>query len=236
MTETKKTQTAAPLSDAVDPNDVQPPLDAGGGPQENLASVDAEPTLPADLPPELGAYLEALVKRRVQSAQDKRIAQLEKQYQALLEKAVDAKPASTGENALLAFSSGLNEPISDVEETDVLDVSDGSFQNEVPLPLEPGQSDPDPTMSALLNVLTQLSARLAQSDKLAGQTTPTPAIPASLTSAGPSIAGYIQPTGGPPRPDLNTEYARRKASLRPGDLHGLMALKREYRAKGLDIF
>lgn len=212
MTETKKPQTAAPLSDAVAGLEPQPPLDAGGGPQDIPA--EAEPTLPANLPPELGAYLEALVKRRVQSAQDKRIAQLEKQYQALLEKSV-----------------GAVEPVSDVEETDVLDVSDGSFQNEVPLPLESGQSDTDPTMSALLNVLTQLSARLAQSDKLAGQTTPTPAIPAPTNPA-----GFIQPTGGPPRPDLNTEYTRRKASLRPGDLHGLMALKREYRAKGLDIF
>jgi hypothetical protein len=48
----------------------------------------------------------------------------------------------------------------------------------------------------------------------------------------------IQPSGGglPPAPDLRTEYETRLASVRPGDVAGLMEIKREFRKKGLEVY
>ncbi len=49
-------------------------------------------------------------------------------------------------------------------------------------------------------------------------------------------AQAIQPGGGRPPDDLTAEYQRRLRALRPGDLNGLLALKREFREKGLALF
>jgi hypothetical protein len=49
-------------------------------------------------------------------------------------------------------------------------------------------------------------------------------------------AALVPPAGGPARRDLAAEYERRRRALRPGDLNGLLALKREFRAQGLEIF
>lgn len=48
----------------------------------------------------------------------------------------------------------------------------------------------------------------------------------------------IQPSGGglPPAPDLRTEYETRVAAVRPGDVAGLMEIKREFRKKGLEVY
>ena len=48
----------------------------------------------------------------------------------------------------------------------------------------------------------------------------------------------IQPSGGglPPAPDLRAEYEKRVAALRPGDVAGLMEIKREFRKKGLEVY
>lgn len=47
----------------------------------------------------------------------------------------------------------------------------------------------------------------------------------------------VQPSGGlPPAPDLHAEYEKRVGALRPGDLAGLMELKREFRKKGLQVY
>jgi len=48
----------------------------------------------------------------------------------------------------------------------------------------------------------------------------------------------IQPSGGglPPAPDLRAEYEQRVATLRPGDVAGLMEVKREFRKKGLEVY
>ena len=48
----------------------------------------------------------------------------------------------------------------------------------------------------------------------------------------------IQPSGGglPPAPDLRAEYERRVGALRPGDVAGLLDLKREFRKKGLEVY
>jgi hypothetical protein len=47
----------------------------------------------------------------------------------------------------------------------------------------------------------------------------------------------IQPSGGGlPSPDLRREYERRLSALRPGDMAGLMDLKREFRKRGLEVY
>jgi hypothetical protein len=47
----------------------------------------------------------------------------------------------------------------------------------------------------------------------------------------------IQPSGGgAPRPDLRSEYEKRVGALRPGDLAGLMEVKREFRSRGLEVY
>lgn len=47
----------------------------------------------------------------------------------------------------------------------------------------------------------------------------------------------IQPSGGGlPAPDLRGEYERRLRSLRPGDVAGLMEVKREFRKRGLEVW
>ena len=49
-------------------------------------------------------------------------------------------------------------------------------------------------------------------------------------------AAVVQPGGGAPQADLRSEYQVRLQQLRPGDVNGLMELKREFRSKGLEIF
>ena len=49
-------------------------------------------------------------------------------------------------------------------------------------------------------------------------------------------AAVVQPSGGAPQADLRSEYQMRLQQLRPGDVNGLMELKREFRGKGLEIF
>lgn len=52
----------------------------------------------------------------------------------------------------------------------------------------------------------------------------------------PTPAQAIPPGAAAPAPDLEADYRRRLRALRPGDLNGLLALKREYREKGLPVF
>jgi hypothetical protein len=48
----------------------------------------------------------------------------------------------------------------------------------------------------------------------------------------------IQPSGGgiPPAPDLRAEYEKRVNELRPGDIDGLMEVKREFRKRGMEVY
>ncbi|HLE41410.1 MAG TPA: hypothetical protein VI956_07885 [Nitrospirota bacterium] len=47
----------------------------------------------------------------------------------------------------------------------------------------------------------------------------------------------IQPSGGGlPAPDLRAEYEKRVGELRPGDIAGLMELKREFRKRGMEVW
>jgi hypothetical protein len=61
---------------------------------------------------------------------------------------------------------------------------------------------------------------------------------AAKRTGSPSKASHaIQPSGGGlPAPDLRAEYERRVATLRPGDVAGLMEVKREFRKRGMEIY
>jgi hypothetical protein len=56
--------------------------------------------------------------------------------------------------------------------------------------------------------------------------------------AKPRASHLIQPSGGgvPPAPDLRAEYEKRVNELRPGDVDGLMEVKREFRRRGMEIY
>jgi hypothetical protein len=52
----------------------------------------------------------------------------------------------------------------------------------------------------------------------------------------PTQAKLVSPQGGGLGQGLQAEYERARKGLRPGDLNGLLALKRQYREKGLAVF
>lgn len=54
----------------------------------------------------------------------------------------------------------------------------------------------------------------------------------------PRASHVIQPSGGglPPAADLRAEYEHRVGALRPGDVAGLLEVKREFRRKGLEVY
>ena len=54
----------------------------------------------------------------------------------------------------------------------------------------------------------------------------------------PKASHLIQPSGGgvPSAPDLRAEYERRVNELRPGDIDGLMEVKREFRRRGMEVW
>lgn len=58
-----------------------------------------------------------------------------------------------------------------------------------------------------------------------------------LEKRGARASTVIQPSGGGvPRPDLRAEYEKRVGALRPGDVSGLMEVKREFRGRGLEVY
>ncbi len=63
-------------------------------------------------------------------------------------------------------------------------------------------------------------------------------LPPSRQGVPAKASHIIQPSGGglPPAPDLRAEYEKRVGSLRPGDVAGLLDLKREFRKRGLEIY
>lgn len=61
--------------------------------------------------------------------------------------------------------------------------------------------------------------------------------PPAAGTAHSKASHAIQPSGGGlPTPDLRGEYERRVAALRPGDVAGLMEVKREFRKRGLVVY
>ncbi|MCW5876498.1 MAG: hypothetical protein KIS85_06405 [Anaerolineales bacterium] len=92
------------------------------------------------------------------------------------------------------------------------------------------QSAKDRRLGRLEDEVRELRLRLARREgEAAASETPPPA---------PRASHIIQPGGGglPPAPDLRAEYEAQVAGLRPGDLAGLMELKRRFRARGLEVY
>lgn len=64
---------------------------------------------------------------------------------------------------------------------------------------------------------------------------PAPAQPAPEPAA--RASHVIQPSGGGlPAQDLRAAYDQRVAALRPGDVAGLMEVKRDFRKRGLEVY
>ena len=85
-----------------------------------------------------------------------------------------------------------------------------------------------PSSSARNDTVDQAANASSSPRQLAQGGAPAPAAKASH---------IIQPSGGGlPVPDLRGEYEKRLAALRPGDVAGLMEIKREYRKRGLEVY
>lgn len=86
------------------------------------------------------------------------------------------------------------------------------------------ESQPSPTYEKLLS---DLAAVVLKQTEQQGEAVLRPA---------PDPGALSQPLGGAPENDLQSAYETLKRQLRPGDVQGLTALKREFREKGLQIF
>ena len=187
-----------------------------------------EPTSHAGETPEkagfekrLGEMIEKEVSRRFQSAKDKRWAQLEKQYGDLSELREIA-------GSLLTSSEAGQEirPQHDPDlETRIRSLADlpGVRENEDARALIlRNLGDPDLlTYVRVMEALIQITLGTIQGERVRG--------PVSAATA-------MTPGGSDAPGDLAEAYQRRKHQLRPGDVNGLTALKREFRQKGLDVF
>ncbi|MCW5877727.1 MAG: hypothetical protein KIS80_02525 [Anaerolineales bacterium] len=89
------------------------------------------------------------------------------------------------------------------------------------------QSAKDRRLGRLEEELRELKLRLAGDQE-----------PAEAARPAPRASHIVQPGGGglPPAPDLRGEYEAQVAQLRPGDLAGLLELKRRFRARGLEVY
>ncbi|MBT3239375.1 MAG: hypothetical protein HON98_02605 [Chloroflexi bacterium] len=153
------------------------------------------------------------IGRRFQSAKDKRWAQLEKQYGALSEMQSNSASSETSSPAEInpeKFQENIGELVNDLGIGDDPQIID--------LLKEKGELTNLEEYFDLVNKITMKVLGKAQ-------------------KATASAGSVIQPTGGnAPLEDLQEVYDRRKGKLRPGDVNGLLALKREFRGKGLKIY
>ncbi len=160
---------------------------------------------------QLSAHIQQEIERRFQSAKDKRWAQLEKQYgelSQLMEQGTSAQVSA--------------EP-----------AAPGMFQRIHKLVQRAGL-DNDPRMVTVLqraNTSEGLDGYLSILEDITGL------VLGEATDQLVSAASVVQPGGGQaPLPDLRQSYEARKRQLRPGDVDGLTALKREFRGKGLQVY
>jgi hypothetical protein len=154
------------------------------------------------------------VDKRFQSAKDRRWAQLEKQYGELgqlQERAKDlfSKPASQWGGALTVMERAAR-------------VLEGAGLSEdveaVALINKKAECEEMGDFLDLMEDLTSLALR-------------------RIGKGEGSAATVSQPGGGKaPLQDLRYSYELRKKKIRPGDVNALMALKREFREKGLEVY
>ena len=184
-----------------------------GGEQVSKEERD-EQTSQSELNERIVEHIRQEVERRFQSAKDKRWAELEKQYgslQALSERVGAEQPESLEEKsrkgALIARVIRLVDKAGLGDDPEALAL----------LEARKGENDLGSYLN-LLDDLTELALKRAGRGKV-------------------TAAAVVQPGGGnAPVGDLREAYERGKKRLRPGDVNGLMALKREFREKGLDIY
>jgi hypothetical protein len=173
---------------------------------------DQHPSQPGpDVDEQLSAHIQQEIERRFQSAKDKRWAQLEKQY-GELSQLLEQKPL-TQEKAEPA-APGMFERIHKL-------VQRAGLENDPRLMAVLQREDVSEDLDGYLSLLEDITSLVL------GQAARQPA----------SAAAVVQPGGGQaPLPDLRQSYDVRKRQLRPGDVDGLMALKREFRGKGLQFY
>lgn len=97
------------------------------------------------------------------------------------------------------------------------------------------QSGKDRALRRLERELQEVKGELVELRKAKEEAMP------ALPARGQPVAKashVIQPSGGglPAAPDLRAEYERRVSGLRPGDVAGLMEVKREFRKRGLEVY
>lgn len=176
---------------------------------------------PSGIEGQLGKMVEREVNRRFQSAKDKRWAQLEKQYRELseLRGVADALLGSDqgSANASEEQAGLLGERIRELAELPGINGNEDARA----LILRNMQVDDLPAYVKVIEDLLQMTlGDLPETDR----------------KSGASAAMAVTPGGGDAPGDLRQAYRRRKQLLRAGDVNGLMALKREFRQKGLDVF
>lgn len=213
----KKLESGGAKPETEEQTDSQP-SEAPRDQQTSTSQNPLEQATPAELEERLGARIADEVERRFQSAKDKRWANLERQFGALSDfqaslRAQDDEPSSP------TAASDQSDDWLARKTHDLLDSAGLVDDPEVQTMMRAGEYSPD--VNGYLDFLGDIT-------KLALQRAGRP----SANSASAAQPGG----GGTPEPDLRSEYDLRKTSLRPGDVNGLMELKREYRAKGLDVF
>lgn len=186
--------------------------------QTSTSQTAAEKDSPAALEERLGARIAAEVERRFQSAKDKRWTQLERQFGALSELQKSLKDDDSNADSQTPPSGHADDWLAR-KTHNLLDATGLVNDPEVQAIIRRGAYSPD--ADGYLDFLGDITKLALQR---AGRPTPT-------------AASVAQPSGGGvPEPDLRSEYDLRKKRLRPGDVNGLVELKREFRGKGLDVF
>jgi hypothetical protein len=175
-----------------------------------------EQTSHTELDDRISEHIRQEVERRFQSAKDKRWAQLEKQYGQLHElseltgSAIPQGGATQGkalEGEMMWRAAKLLERVGLGNDPEAVSLMQGI-----------AHSQDEGDYLEMMEDLVSLALRRTGLEK-----TPEAAV--------------IQPSGGTaPVQSLQEAYEQRKKGLRPGDVNSLMALKREFREKGLDVF
>jgi hypothetical protein len=186
--------------------------------EPELISTDGrdEQTSQTELDEHISEHIRQEVERRFQSAKDRRWAQLEKQYGHLHE---------------LSERTGPGVPKVQVSYVESLE---GEFIGRAARLLDRVGLGNDPEAVALMQENAHSQDKESYLDMMEDLVSMT------LRRVGREEApatAVIQPGGGiAPVEDLQGAYERRKKKLRPGDVNGLMALKKEFREKGLEVF
>jgi hypothetical protein len=179
-----------------------------------------------ELDERIGEHIRQEVERRFQSAKDKRWAQLEKQYGQLHE---------LSDQSGSAFPDGgaSQERISH-EKTFQEKDGEGEVMWRAAMLLERVGLGNDPEAVSLMQRIAHSQDEEGYLEMMEDLVTLT--LRRTGLEESPE-AVVIQPSGGiAPAQNLQEAYEQRKKGLRPGDVNGLMALKREFREKGLDVF